>query len=69
MANPNRTAYFVLNRKTICVAERVFATRESADEWLTTQEGNRKVVNSFKTGPRSRTVVMFVARVYVKKVS
>lgn len=64
MANPNKTTLRWKQRKWACIDEYVFNSREEADAWLETKQGDRKVVRSFKTGPRQATVVKYVARVY-----
>lgn len=64
MANPNVTVQRARMAKYSCVAEQIFWTEEEARAWLLTQAGNRKVVRSFKLGPRRDPTIKYVARVY-----
>jgi hypothetical protein len=65
MANPNKTVFEARQRKTFsCTDEYVFNTKEEAEKWLESKEGDRKSVKSFKIGPRNNPTTKYVARVY-----
>lgn len=57
MANPNRTTFYLSQRKMSCVAEEVFNTKDEAREWLNAQTGDRKVIRSFRVGRKTEHYV------------
>lgn len=64
MANPNRTAHAMRNRKMAMVAEQIFDTRTDAQTWLDTQTGDRKRVTQFRFGKFGTRQYKYAARVY-----